>query len=268
MVPTERGLWRRRHGWLSRLGPGRLHLRPLHSHRCHAGRFQENGGNKCSFFIINTCNLSLFFLFFSILWTILMKGVSVQEVLVLFEKFLVDIVAWLWSFDMVDPLLRCYLWFRYDHCHLVTHDSVFIQRLDFFFFSTDFLTLDSRNPKSAKNVSIILEVQVRYHKDICASITSLRHSSGWYYRTLSWWCCHLLSGFCRNATADPSQRVIFDDSSTNRGTNQIVKSNELLFFICWACGVFYYKPYPYCWHLFQSCWFWRRLPLGMLGTWV
>ena len=91
----------------------------------------------------------------------------------------------------------------------------------FFFFSTDFLTLDSRNPKSAKNVSIILEVQVRYHKDICASITSLRHSSGWYYRTLSWWCCHLLSGFCRNATADPSQRVIFDDSSANPVTNQI-----------------------------------------------
>ena len=103
----------------------------------------------------------------------------------------------------------------------MTHDSVFIQRLDFFFFSTDFLTLDSRNPKSAKNDSIILEVQVRYHKDICASITSLRHSSGWYYRTLSWWCCHLLSGFCRNATADPSQRVIFDDSSANPGTNQI-----------------------------------------------
>ena len=64
MVPTERGLWRRRHGWLSRLGPGRFHLRPLHSHRCHGGRFQENGGNKCSFFIINTCNLSLFFHFF------------------------------------------------------------------------------------------------------------------------------------------------------------------------------------------------------------
>ena len=139
-------------------------------------------------------------------------------------------------------------------------------KVGLFFFSTDFLTLDSRNPKSAKNVSIILEVQVRYHKDISASIISLRHSSGWYYRTLSWWCCQLLSGFSGNATADPSQRVIFDDSSTNRGTNQIVKSNELLFFICWVCGVPYYKPYPYCWHLFQSCWFWRRLPLWMLDT--